>query len=117
MEAANPAISADPTGLVTVIAALAATFVAVGLYLLFKLTDCLTHFYVARTKRRVALSRRFLTLPHLGRLVCAIDIVCVIGVRSIVALYLAFLLLFITPIFLTIESLNLAAALIRAPGG
>lgn len=110
-------VAEDPATHLTVIVALAATFVAVGgLYLIFKLTDCLAHLFIARTRRRIARSCRFLTLPHLGRVLRAIDIGFVIGLRSLLAIYIGFLLLFIAPILLTIGSLDVAAALVVAPG-
>lgn len=109
------AAASDPAATLTIITLLAGTFVAVGLYLLFKLTDGLAHLVLVRTKRRLSRSRHFLKVPRIGRLLWAIDVGCVVGLRGYVCLYVGVVLLLLTPIFLTVESFNLAAALISSP--
>jgi hypothetical protein len=114
--AATSPPAADPATLLTIIVTLSATFVAVGLYVIFKLADYVTKLLVNRTKRRITRSQQFLRLPRLGRAVWAIDVACAIGLRTLLALNLAVVLLFITPILLTVGSFDLAAVLVRASG-
>lgn len=109
---ATTTAAADPDAAVAVITTLAATFVAVGLYLLFKITDALAGLLVTRTVRRCRRSRRFLHLPRVGRLFWMIDIAAVVGIRTVIAFYVAVLLLFVGPIAITIGSLDLAVAIV-----
>ncbi len=115
MLAANPsqATGTDPADAFAIVVLFTATFVAVGLYVLFQLTNALSRCFINRTRRRVHAAKRFLAIPRFGRCLWLIDILVVVGSRSCVAIYGSFVLLFLVPLFLTVGSLEFAASLIR----
>ena len=105
----------DPAAALTLVFALAATFVAVWLYALSKVIDRLIRVSTRRTRRRIRQSRRLLSVPRFGRALWIIDVSCVVGLRLIVGLYGSLVVLFIAPVLMTFGSVELAAAIVRVP--
>jgi hypothetical protein len=103
---------ADESVDLAVIGALAATFVAIELFFYLPSVRWLGAWYLRCTTRRLSQSRSFLRVRRTGLILCVIDTAVVLAWRGCILLYAAVLLLFVTPILLTLASLSLAAALV-----
>lgn len=99
----------------TVVGALAATLMAVALYFYLPLVSRLGRWYLARLRRQL---RRLSQLAHDPTSSSAIEVgeaFSAVAAHLAFALALAPLLLAVVPLFATMWSLQLAAALITAP--
>jgi hypothetical protein len=103
----------DPAVWLTVVGAIAATLVAVGLYFYLPLVSRALRWYVRGTWRRLRRVRRD-RLGAAGWLLAITEWLAVAGTRLSVALYATFVMLVVAPILGTFGCFMLAAALIAA---
>jgi hypothetical protein len=102
----------DEALLLAIVGTLAATFIAVWLYVLFKLTDGACRLLVERTRKRIRRSRRLLATPRVGRVLRAADVISALSTAGLVAICMAMFLLLLAPILLAVGAFELAASLI-----
>jgi hypothetical protein len=111
--ASDVATTVDPALALTVIGAVAATFVTVWLYFYLPLASASGRWFVRRTRQRLVRSRRLLSARRLGRILWLIDVSAVISWRVCIAFYATLVVLLVIPALLALGSLALAASMIR----
>ena len=98
--------------MLAVVGAFAATFVAVGLYILFKIADAVTERVVKLVQRRIERARQLRAVPRFGLFLWAGETIGAVSLGASIALPFAFLFLLVAPILLTVGALDLAASLV-----